>query len=781
MLPVNRMCRHSNRSRIPFTLEEDVPFDIDRNSGVIEVNGPIDYESVREYTFTVKVRDVDGGIGALSALTTVFVEVTNLNEHTPVFGPNTYTVTLSENTTVLTSVLNLTATDQDYGVDGELQYSLDNDMDPFYADPVSGEVFLTSPLDFETMTSYTFEAYVNDMGVGGLSDTAQITIVVTDFNDIGPACPPVYYVSLSEDEGVGGHVQSISCTDTPDSNTPLIQYTLDPGTSPLFTIDSSGAVTLTGSLDYETEKRYTIHIIATSAGPSQLTGLSSIDLTLTPINEYPPTFPPGGYTINVPENAPIATSVGSLVATDNDDSFTDHGRVRYKVTGGIGNDTFKFEGNALFLMKPLDREETPSYSIDIELADSQPGDASMLSSSTTLTIIVTDINDNHPEFEAVADILEVSETRPQGSVIYTLDIDDEDSGNNGVYDLTIVDGNQLGFFERSGNIITLARQLDYETPLRKFSLKLRARDRGSSTLERVMALDVLVMAENEHSPVIVRTTPEISLRENQVVATVIHTVSAKDKDDGRDGDMLYSLLSHQDSFFIDPVNGELYLIKPFSFDGAQIQLSLALEVVDLAPLPNRLNDTWNLSVVVYGYSAPRFHQDLYLQYVKEDATPQDVVLQLDATDEDEEALRYSIVGGDGRSTFEIGTNTGVIRLKAMSTLDYETRILYSLVVRVEDSGTQGTVLRSETKVRLVVTDVVDTEPVFDSITGASVLENLPIGTYITTVNARISEMNHIVAYSLNVRGESGDTSFRIDASSGKIFTKKILDREERDR
>ena len=145
--------------------------------------------------------------------------MTPLNEHTPAFSLPSYTVTISENTTVGTTVLAVTATDSDTGSQGELSFSLSSGS-PFYIDEGSGSIILKQALDYEAVTSYLLTVTATDGdATTPKSSSVNVTVTLRDENDNAPTfTPTVYSVTIAEDTAVFTNILNLTCADA-DSGT----------------------------------------------------------------------------------------------------------------------------------------------------------------------------------------------------------------------------------------------------------------------------------------------------------------------------------------------------------------------------------------------------------------------------------------------------------------------------------------------------------------------------------------------------------------------------------
>lgn len=161
---------------------------------------------------------------------------------------------------------------------------------------------------------------------------------------------------------------------------------------------------------------------------------------ISDVNEHTPQFTNGGsYTTLVPENATVGTLVSNLTATDLDIGSV-YGLVNYAITSGNVNDAFTIRptDGLVFVKRPLDREKTGSYSLVIEAADQDP--ISPLSSTATLVVTVTDINDNAPSCLPCIYGASINESVAIGTTVAQLTCSDTDLSPNIISSYTITTG-----------------------------------------------------------------------------------------------------------------------------------------------------------------------------------------------------------------------------------------------------------------------------------------------------------------------------------------------------
>ncbi|XP_027766581.1 protocadherin beta-13-like, partial [Empidonax traillii] len=147
---------------------------------------PLDREEQAEMDFSLIA--VDGGSPPRSGTTQIHITVLDVNDNAPVFTQELYDVQVLENAAEGSVVLNVLATDQDSGINGDISYQFSKEVGQtdlvFEIDPKSGEIKLRKPLDFEA--AQTHELSVRATDGGGLSAICKVLVEVLDVNDNAP-------------------------------------------------------------------------------------------------------------------------------------------------------------------------------------------------------------------------------------------------------------------------------------------------------------------------------------------------------------------------------------------------------------------------------------------------------------------------------------------------------------------------------------------------------------------------------------------------------------------
>ncbi|XP_037550064.1 cadherin-20-like isoform X2 [Nematolebias whitei] len=198
--------------------------------------------------------------------------------------------------------------------------------------------------------------------------------------------------------------------------------------------------------------------------------------------------------------------------------------------------------------------------------------------------------------------------------------------------------------------------------------------------------------------------------------------------------------------------------------------------------------TVNIMLSDVNDNPPMFDQRLYQMSVPESAPVGSVVGRIWAKDRDigvNAEMKYSIIDGDGRDTFDISTDPtnlfGIITVKRP--LNFENKPSYTLKVEganthLDPSYRHRGPFKDVTIVHVSVEDV-DEPPLFDSSSYYVELpEDAEKGTVVRTVSARDPDFaNNTVRYSIE-RSSDPDKFFYIEITSGSLMTVRSLDREE---
>ena len=168
---------------------------------LVVVERPLDREEKPVYDLLVEA--TDAGTPPLRAVRTFRLIVTDVNDNAPKFLQELYEAHLLEASEPGTSVLRVTATDVDDGVNSVIKYSLMNST-WFAIDESTGLISTVTHVDCEADPAPTLIVVATDSGHPPLSSSATVRVTVHDLNDNEPIFEkPMYNATVSEDLPVG--------------------------------------------------------------------------------------------------------------------------------------------------------------------------------------------------------------------------------------------------------------------------------------------------------------------------------------------------------------------------------------------------------------------------------------------------------------------------------------------------------------------------------------------------------------------------------------------------
>ena len=427
--------------------------------GVIRVaaNADINREVIDRFNLTIRANDL--GSPQMEDFAQVLIVVDDINDNPPVFLPRSYRATVREDARPLTVIQTVFAVDIDQpgtpNSEIDFEFVTGNIGDVFELNQTGGgsaNVQVIGVPDFETQPFYLLIIAAFDRGIPRLNGTAEIFVTVTDVDMEPPVVIGNETLSLSELTPIGTQIAIVNATDF--NNITQVNFSIvsvmDEGTSgnalAMFSIDSQGIVRLEQLLNFEQSLSFKIQILMTDGVRSSMIKLF---INVVNENEFPPVFNAMQGPFGVLEELSPGAFVGTVVATDEDRNST----VSYSiVTAAPASMLFTIDSQTgtITTAMMLDREALVQR--DLFLPSS--GSVSTITvqaiddgiptrfTSTEVAIMLVDVNDNAPIFDAIVDGFQVSvsEERPAGSLVINAVARDLDLGMNGnvSYNLEVV-------------------------------------------------------------------------------------------------------------------------------------------------------------------------------------------------------------------------------------------------------------------------------------------------------------------------------------------------------
>ncbi|KAM9310460.1 neural-cadherin [Pholidichthys leucotaenia] len=708
-------------------------------SASILVAENLDYETTRFFTLRVRVQNV--AAVPLASFTTVYVNVTDVNDNVPFFLSSTYEATVPEGAQIGTSVAQVSATDLDSGLHGLIQYAIlrdeSGDSQFFSIDSHTGVIVTRASFDREQKASYLIEVQSQDKSESARpgqqgqpnTDTAYVRIFVTDVNDNAPAfAQPVYEVSVEEDKEVGFVLITVTANDEDEGANAKLRYQITAGnTMGTFDVEPEvGTIFVAQPLDYEMEQRYELRLVA-SDGKWENETLVVVQVVNR--NDEAPVFSQTEYHAAVMEElTQLPVFILEVSATDPDQE-ADQTALRYSLHGqGAGGEfTIDEHTGRIYAQRRLDREERPAWRF-LVLATDEGGAG--LTGFADVLLEVRDINDNAPFFPCPAQevdgcfVGQVPENSPADTSVmemHALDLDDPNEDRNAMLTYSIIKNirneinlNLFSINATTGTIYTVLRSLDREVEDR-YLVVVEARDGGG--LAGTGTATVMISDVNDHPPIFTQRVYTTQMTEDLEVNSEVLVVSATDGDEGENAVVTFSIVGGDEDrkFFVetDKVNrrGVIKLKKKVDFEKPHeriFNLTLKAEDADFFSLAHCL-----IQVEDSNDHAPVFFPQFYESpEMFEDVPVGTIVAQVTASDLDSGQnghFSYSISKeSDPYSQFLVDQSGWVV---VADSLDREKISQHRIMVLATDGGTPP--LTGTAIVMVTVLDVNDNGPEFE--------------------------------------------------------------------
>ncbi|XP_039976525.1 protocadherin alpha-3-like [Xiphias gladius] len=180
--------------KIISSITSDVPFQLQpshkENLYSVITKDFLDREKVSHYEITIKATDC--GEPPLSALKTLNIQISDVNDNSPQFPQNPLQFYLSENNVAGKSILSVSATDSDLNDNAAVSYHImrdgnQNDIMSFLnVNPDNGDITALKSFDFETLKTFHFHVVASDSGTPSLSSNVTVHVFILDQNDNAP-------------------------------------------------------------------------------------------------------------------------------------------------------------------------------------------------------------------------------------------------------------------------------------------------------------------------------------------------------------------------------------------------------------------------------------------------------------------------------------------------------------------------------------------------------------------------------------------------------------------
>uniref|UniRef100_A0A7N8WPK8 Protocadherin-related 15a n=1 Tax=Mastacembelus armatus TaxID=205130 RepID=A0A7N8WPK8_9TELE len=765
-------------------------FSLNMTTAELRVLQPVSRDLYQRFTLIIKAEQDNGH--PLPAYANLIIEILDENNQAPYFQFATYQGYVSESSPVGTTIsasANLTAPLGIIALDNDIEETKDpmltitlNDYTTVFGLTPTGIIRylrLLTPVDREKQMSYTFMMVASD----GVQQSRPVTvnILVIDANDNTPTFAKVSYsVEVFTNMQPGETVLQVTAVDADEGLNGLVTYEILAGAQGHFVINNrTGRITVAPGVTLAVGQSYTLTVKASDNAPEtqRRSSITTVYIeVLPPNNQSPPRFPLLTYNLEVTEAMRVGAILLNLQATDREND-----PITYRIVSGDSQKVFNLSETIglLLLGKPLDRETTDQYRLIVTASDGNPGGTS----TATVNIVVTDVNDNDPVFSLTIPTNFTVQEEQANLFVGQVRATDSDAGANGQVRYRIVNYPDLFTISANGSIYT---RVPLDRELRsQYDLVVEASDGAVDPRRTTLTLSVQITDVDDNSPVFSQQTYVVNVPENSPVGTVILKLSATDADLISNVTYRIKTESAKQLFSLNAITGELAVLQTLDFEnlaamGMGTSYTFQVEAVDQGGVmpPGQATVTVRITVRDMNDFSPIFSQDLYKGMVAPNAEKGTVITTVFAADKDPPGTPASFVryrvdqnrSPYSGSIFDVEEKTGRIITKV--NLNEEPSVTFKLFVIAYDDGEP--VKSNSTLVEITVLQP-SRIPIFteEEYRFPPVSELAPLGTPVGTIFA--AAINQTIFYSIVAGNELGH--FKVNNMTGVISTAKSLDYE----
>uniref|UniRef100_A0A8C5V7P5 Dachsous cadherin-related 2 n=1 Tax=Microcebus murinus TaxID=30608 RepID=A0A8C5V7P5_MICMU len=585
-------------------------FWIDPHDGQICVSKDIDRErDPAIYDLLVKAKDG----GGLSAQAFVRVELEDVNDNHPIFNPSTYVTSISAQTQPGTEIINVLATDRDSGVYGTVAYELvPGDLSSLFTiDSTTGIIYLTSTLSHLESTTLVLMVCARDGGGLTAVVNADVTIHILQ-TILAPAEfeRPKYTFSIYEDVPEDSIVGTVKASEPLNSSEPIFYRISSGNLDGKFSIHPwLGTIRTQKPLDHETQPVAVLTVQA-QLGSSAACSSTEVNITVIDVNDNHPVFLTASEEIRIPHATPPGTALYLARAEDRDSGR--NGFIRYAIASQHPS-VFTIDRGlgVLYLNASLAGDAPQKHVLTLVAEDlGVPPRASLLA----LTVVV-EKQEQSPSltFGHLVYQVEASESlAPTTQILQTQAraLGPRRATARPMYWLEPgVHAAVFGIRPDTGWIY-LRRQLDYEST-QTHNFRVFARIPEDRLLQNVStSVIVHVLDENDNSPTFLHDVLFLKVEESPVPQGVIGRITAIDADSGKNGQLLYFLLSDGKFFKMNPNTGELISWVALDHEH-QVHHEMTVLVTDCGSPPRNATMAVYVSVTDINDNRPFFPQYIH--------------------------------------------------------------------------------------------------------------------------------------------------------------------------
>ncbi|XP_041364318.1 cadherin-23-like [Gigantopelta aegis] len=746
---------------------------------------------------------VSDGVNKVTAVLRLYI--TDVNDEAPIFDPPSYRVTINES---------------------QAQDADDVYENTFHINTYTGEITLKNKLDYEKRSFYQFKVRAwdtnfNESKAVHHANESDLVISIRDVQDSPPYFVNLpYLASFKETLTENSSILKVTAYDGDRGIPNDVRYSFTGGPHTNFSInETTGEIAIANKLDADdpdVRKRggvFKINVTATEVpAPSVTQGgenktTTVVSITVLDVNDHKPTFSARQYNASVQENTPngVPITLETVIDVIDGDQGENSKFTIYVEKDGSPYQDFDtlpdmnqpvFSKTSVIIRvnnsNVLDYEKNKTITFQIVARENSTDEH--YNNSATVTLTITDVNDNSPQFSNESVHFNVSEDAANDTIIGSVHATDDDSGDYGTvfYELENESGNsQFGICKHNGSIFVKA-ELDRETKA-DYSLFVVAWDneKGTESSRRSgrKKIKISLLDVNDSPPEFSATIPTTEIAEDIPVNTTVLFVSATDRDLGDNRKVEYSIYPDADvssCFGINSTTGEICVKSPL----LEMIGFKNITVVATDKGSPQLNGTQVVRFYIrdVNINPPKFVHPSFDNKTRtaqidvlEEKHINTTVITLNATDADlgtngKVVYRILIDSENAWSSFRLNSTTGV--LQNAGRLDRETRSNY--LVQAEDLGIPQLV--STITLNVTLLDVDDNAPVFKTrqLTLHVDEENNTACVGMVNIATDADEYENHTRICYFIYGGEFVDHFKLNKTSGELCLQTKLDRETKD-
>ncbi|XP_064616829.1 protocadherin Fat 4-like [Liolophura sinensis] len=750
------------------TVSEDFYFD--EITGELKTKRSFDREAQAAQRLNVALVDKKNLCKEV-AVYVVTVYILDVNDNTPETSVADYHHMLSENFIGSTSLV-ITGSDADEGVNSEVVVEISGTFSEHFdltklANSATGlfryKLVVKKEFDYEKLQekSLNFLLSVRDSGRPALSSTSKLVVDILDVNDNTPAFKmvPSSPVMVEENYALKKTIVTVSATDEDSGYNGAVTYTLDQFQEGGFTIgESTGDLSLVGSLDYEERIEYSVEIRAVDGGIPSRTATAIVTIKVVDVNDNAPVFTSSHYTIEVKENRTnVHSEVMRVSAFDKDSG--DFGKVIYSLSNFVQNFRIDSDTGNVSTTNRLDFEqlENPNIELLVEAHDNDPNFSSRRTSTATLLIRCLNVNDVPPVFDKKYYTAKVN--AGQDPLVTVVRATDQDTPAD---QLTYTVLSPTDFTIDKDGVIKGKGSISAPPSLREITVEVR------DGVFKATALVQVNITTGKHGPTVKDNYTEFILENRPADSLLLTTENFT-----TGYDLTFQFFGAA-QFYVNSSGNTGYLWTTHEFDREHTDSYTGYIMISNSLVEDQFSNVKVfITVLDVNDNAPSCSQPLYKLNIKEGEAMNSSIGHIEASDPDvgQNGTFDYIIKGDEGKLFAISEDGW---LRTIVVLDREQKDMYTIDIELNDHGNPP--LTGSCKVFLRVLDRDDTPPEFSrSEYVEQIRENTALNTSILLLETSDPDSDiNTIRYSL----VKSIPEIGIQEDTGRLFTKSSIDREK---